>query len=102
MEDMTISLNALLQVSAILVSLATGAGIIMKILAPGVKAIKQTKTNREDIVEIKDEVHEMHGFEHVICETLLVLVDHEITGNSIENLKKQKAALNKYLISRGE
>lgn len=102
MEDITISLNALLQASAILVSLAAGAGIVMKILAPGVRAIKQTKTNREDIVEIKDEVHEMHGFEQIICETLMVLVDHEITGNSIDNLKKQKAALNKYLIKKGE
>lgn len=36
----------------------------------------------------------------MILQTMLALIDHEITGNSIENLKHTKENLTKYLVER--
>lgn len=37
---------------------------------------------------------------HLLCKVMFILLDHEITGNSIEGLKKTREELREYLISK--
>lgn len=37
-----------------------------------------------------------------MCETMLALLDHSITGNSVDKLKKARDEMNEFLIHRGE
>jgi len=37
-----------------------------------------------------------------MCETMLALLDHSITGNSIDKLKKARDEMNEFLVHRGE
>lgn len=36
------------------------------------------------------------------CRCLLVLIDHEITGNSVENLKSMKRELQNFLVDNSQ
>lgn len=45
----------------------------------------------------------MHGIEEsnkVICKSLLVLLNHEVTGNGIDKLKAQRDVLEQFLIDK--
>lgn len=48
----------------------------------------------------KERIDEMEGMLRQLCSGLKALLDHEITGNSIERLKGARDALDKYLINR--
>lgn len=37
-----------------------------------------------------------------MCSTMMALLDHSITGNSIDKLKKARDEMNEFLIHRGE
>ena len=37
---------------------------------------------------------------HLLCKVMFILLDHEITGKSIEGLKKTREELREYLISK--
>jgi ribosomal protein S27AE len=37
---------------------------------------------------------------HLLCKVMFILLDHEITGNSIEGLKKTREELREYLIKK--
>ena len=39
---------------------------------------------------------------NAMCATMIALLDHSITGNSIDKLKKARDEMNEYLIHRGE
>ena len=37
---------------------------------------------------------------HLLCKVMFIMLDHEITGNSIEGLKKTREELREYLIKK--
>ena len=39
---------------------------------------------------------------NAMCETMLALLDHSITGNSVDKLKKAKEEMQEFIIHRGE
>ena len=39
---------------------------------------------------------------NAMCETMLALLDHSITGNSVDKLKKARDEMNEFLIHRSE
>ena len=51
-------------------------------------------------LEASNTIQEQYA--NAMCETMLALLDHSITGNSIEKLKKARDELNAYIIHRGE
>ena len=43
---------------------------------------------------------EVENSNEVICQSLFVLLNHEITGNSVDKLKEQRDRLEEYLIKK--
>ena len=41
-------------------------------------------------------------FVNAICETMLAMLDHSITGNSVDKMKKARDEMQEFLIHRGE
>ena len=56
-----------------------------------------------DHLRMNDIDNSMHGVEEsnkVICKSLLVLLNHEVTGNGIDKLKAQRDVLEQFLIDK--
>lgn len=45
-------------------------------------------------------MHEVEESNKIICKSLLVLLNHEITGNGVDKLKLQRDALEQFLINK--
>lgn len=95
--------------TTVITILAIFGGI--SVLANGVKAIKELIKPQTD-VKAKIEEHDkklandkvrlddMDEANKIMLTCIGAMLDHEITGNSIEKLKKAKERLNEYLIER--
>lgn len=70
---------------------------------------KQSKVTRHDeeirdhekrIQKLEDKTNEQDSFIKVLCNSILALVSHEISGNSIEKLKDAQRQLQDFLINK--
>ncbi|MCQ2087653.1 MAG: CTP synthase [Bacilli bacterium] len=87
-------------VCGLIISLGGAAAVIVKLISPW-------KQLRLEIDEIKDKQKkdyersiEEEETNKMICKCLLVMLDHEITGNSIDKLKSTKSDLQDFLINK--
>ena len=85
-----------------------GVAIIVKILSPLIDTVKKsdfkTLEKRVELVEshFKGEearITHVEDFDKVICKALFAILDHELTGNSVDKLNKAKSALQDYIIN---
>lgn len=58
------------------------------------KSLEYYKTEHNKVSE------DLQECTHLLCKVMFILLDHEITGNSIEGLKKTREELREYLISK--
>lgn len=84
-----------------IITAAGGAtGVIIKLLSPYHK-LKKRVSRHDDLLENdNNRLKEIEESNRHICRAMLVLLDHEITGNSIEKLKSAKTEMQEYLIDR--
>ena len=87
--------------------IAGGISSIIKLFSPIRKLKERVDKNEEFLerdwnrfkeVERQNQQNECANKE--ICKALLVLLNHEITGNGIEKLKEQRDELEKFLIEK--
>lgn len=94
-----------------IVALGGAAAIIAKLFAPirrieaRLDALEERhKSDQEDNVEKLNQDHKdiskLDESNRHICECMLALMDHEITGNSVDRLKQARNDLNTFLINR--
>lgn len=110
-EQITINLQTLIAWCAF-IGVLGGAIVYIKkgagpILAPfrrvenKVKSHEQYLHNDKEKLEEHDKaIKEISEDNKVICKALLLLMEHAVTGNSVEKLKKGKQELQEYLINR--
>lgn len=84
-----------------------GVSAIAKMFGPIVNMKKEINANKkklsndfERMAEMERQIGATMEADKVICKSLLVLLDHEITGNGIDKLKVQRGELEQYLINR--
>lgn len=100
MNNLSISLNDLIGLGSFII-MAVG---IIKIIFSATKPIKllqekvEAHENRLNEVIIGQAEHAKST--RIICKGMLALVEHEITGNSIEKLSLIKAEFQEYLINK--
>lgn len=109
----------LLEIGGIIITLGGVITYISKVIKPIAKASDLIKKHDErldkieaDMKEIKDKNHEerlkklesdmkeIKEMQKMICKCELVLMEHEITGNSIEKLKDAKSEMQTFLIEK--
>lgn len=61
---------------------------------------ERLKTHDDILAKDNKRISALETDSAMMLQTLLAIIDHEITGNSIENLKSTKEKLTKYLIER--
>jgi len=80
--------------------IGTALAVVKKWISPAIKLNKrmlniesQQKTDYQTIQEVK----ELNG---LLCRGMICLIEHEVTGNGINDLKKVKVDMQNYLIER--
>lgn len=58
------------------------------------KSLEYYKTDHDKVSE------DLQECIHLLCKVMFIMLDHEITGNSIEGLKKTREELREYLINK--
>jgi uncharacterized membrane protein YcjF (UPF0283 family) len=61
------------------------------------KRLKSLEYYRTEQAKVSEDLQECT---HLLCKVMFILLDHEITGNSIEGLKKTREELREYLIKK--
>lgn len=101
----------ILGLCAMITAVGGAIAIIVKVFAP-IKDMKQRlaileqlhkadqKCNDSKFEQDLKEIEKLEKANHHICQCMLALMDHEITGNSIERLKNARDELHLFLIEK--
>ena len=94
------------------ISALGGAYAVIKRWIADSKSAKNAETLKEHGEQLRDLTERVQVLEQshktqdkaigAMCATLLAMLEHEITGNSIDKLKAARDELHEYLIHRGE
>lgn len=93
--------KVLVALFAALGTIGGGVAIIAKIVAP-FKQLDERLTRVESYCKRDDDrIRHNEEFNKVLCKALFAILDHELTGNSVDKLSKAKSALQDYIIEEG-
>ena len=107
MGDVSITIQTILAFFGGIAVIAGGASAILKLFNP-LKALKSKVDDHEQKL-VKDfermntidkTLCDVEEYDKVICKSLLVLLNHEITGNGVDKLKEQRDVLEQFLINK--
>lgn len=106
-NDLVTTIQVILSIFGGITCIGGGISFILKLLSPykqlKLKVEEHENKLQNDYQKFEELNTAMNGIEksnRVICKSLMVLMNHEITGNSIDKLKEQKDALEEYLIDK--
>lgn len=115
-NTITITVEGLLWFCGAIAAIGGATAVISRWLTP-FKKLKEDvsqKANQADFEALKREVSEWRGYQKTdhkelevlttgnekVCQCLLAIIDHELTGNSVDRLRKAKDEMQEYLIKR--
>jgi len=97
-HDITITMQTILTIFGGVSVVVAGTASITKMFSP-FKELKTKVDEHETILHnLKAEVAKQSGMQREVCKSLIVIMNHEITGNSVDKLKERQEELQKYLI----
>lgn len=101
MENYNISVIVLLEILGGVVTFFAAWGAVHKwIIKPIKDRNAQIDKNTAEIGELKKLSKDITEMQKLQCKSQLALIDHEITGNGIENLKSIKKEIQNALIDK--
>lgn len=107
MDDISITVRTILAFFGGIAIIAGGMSAIFKLFNPVNKLKEQVCKHEQKLIkdfermgEIDAALCDIEEYDKVICKSLLVLLNHEITGNDITKLKKQRDVLEQFLINK--
>ena len=80
----------LLEVFGVVITIGAAAAVIWKIIKPFKQALEKIAEHEKRLNSGEERFEEISQAGKMQCRCLFVLIDHEITGNSVENLKSMK------------
>lgn len=98
--DFTITSDQIVWILAFIASCWTVYKIIKELRKPN-DNLKATVAKHSDILNNDNKrMNEIEDSNQMILKCLLVIINHEITGNGIDNMKKARDELQEYLINK--
>lgn len=115
-NEITITVETLLKILGVIITLGGATAVISRWLSP-FKTLRQNvenKVDKADFDDLKKEFDTIKGYQRSdhkelekvelgnekICKGILAIMDHELTGNSVDNLRKTKVEIQNYLIEK--
>jgi len=83
------------------IAIIGGAGVVIrKWLNPAFKIAERVETLEKHDITNSELLEEIVKTNKMLCRCMVILLDHEITGNSIEKIKEIKNEMQTYLIEK--
>lgn len=80
------------------ISIVGGAvAIIWKMVNPAVKLGKRVEVLEEKADKDYAAIEDIKSAQSLLCQGMIAMIDNQLTGNNVENLKKTKDSMIKYL-----
>lgn len=106
-ESIVITYETLLWLCGVIAAVGAATAVISRWLTPFRKM-------KEDIAALKTEISTLRGFQNgdhdrlkdvetgneKICKCVLAIINHELTGNSVDGMKKARDEMQDYLIQK--
>ena len=89
-----------LLICASIAALGGAISYIHKVLKPVRDLVKRVDKHDKLLDNDNKRLMQKDETDKVLCRSMLALMDHEITGNSIDGLKKARKDLQDYIINR--
>lgn len=103
--DLGVTFQTVLAIFGAIAAIMAGVSGIAKMLSPfkelkaKVDAHEQSlKLGNKKFECIESKIEEQGKMQREICKSLIVIMNHEVTGNSIDKLKAQQEELQQFLI----
>lgn len=100
MENLQITWDTIAAIIGGAIVLSSGVSIIVKMMNPYRKIVNRLDSCEKRLVKDYERINGGESADKMICKTLLALLDHEITGNSIERLKATRKDLQNFIIDK--
>lgn len=97
-HDLMITMQTMLSIFGGLAIVVAGIGSIAKMFSPFKELKMKVDEHETALTAMKREVDKQSSMQREICKSLIVMMNHEITGNNIEKLKERQEDLQKFLI----
>ena len=100
MENFAITLKDFLYLCGVIATVWGAFKVIKEIKKPG-NDLKETVRKHEELLEKdRSEIDEIKEGNKVICKSIMTMINHELSGNDISNMRKMRDELNQYLIDK--
>ena len=100
MENLNISLADIIYLCGVLVTIWGAYKVIKEVRKPG-NDLKETVRNHEEYLKRDEtEIEEIKKGNKVICKSIMIMINHELSGNDVSNMKKMRDELQQYLIDK--
>ena len=96
----TITSNQILCICGFIASLWGVYKIVVEIRKPSEDLKQKVESHEEKLNKDKQRLDDIEQSNKLILNSMLVIINHEITGNGIENMKKARDELQEYLINK--
>lgn len=100
MSDLTTTLNTILYICGAVATIWGAYKVIKEVKKPN-DDLKETVRKHEVYLKNDEaEIREIKEGNKVICRSIMTMINHELTGNDINNMKKMRDELQNYLIEK--
>lgn len=96
----TITSNQILWVCGFVGAIWGVYKIIIELKKPSDDLKQKVESHEEKLTKDKQRLDDIEQSNKLILNSMLVIINHEITGNGIENMKKARDELQEYLINK--
>ena len=105
-HDLLVTVQTLLAICGGISVIVAGLSSITKMMSP-FKELQKTVNEHSIAIKKSDEkferlgsaIEKQNAAQREVCKSLIVIMNHEITGNSIDKLKAQQEELQTFLIN---
>lgn len=100
MTNFAITLNDFLYICGIIATVWGAYKIIKEVKKPSDDLKETVKKHEEYLKKDRNEIEEIKEGNKVICKSIMTMINHELSGNDISNMRKMRDELNEYLIDK--
>lgn len=98
--EYTVSLSQLLGLCSAVGAVWGVYKIYVELMKPSRELRKKVELHEQFLTNDKQQIQEIQESNKIMCKCMLVLINHEITGNGIDKMKNMRDELQEYLIEK--
>lgn len=106
-ESIVITYETILWILGGIITIGGATAVISRWLAPFRKMKEEISSLREEVATLRgyqngdhDRLKDVETGNEKICKCVLAIINHELTGNSVDGMKKARDEMQDYLIQK--